>query len=385
MTGAGRLSPAAEGAALALAAVASRIAFLAAAASALGVDWRDLALRYDGHVYLRIAKTLPALYVSDQGPLLTGWFPLYPVLIRAAGALTGDLRTAAILISITASAAGVVLFHRLAARFSSRPGLAAAVFVVFPPMWLVCGGLAFVEPLLVCAAIAAVLAAVEERPWVCGAAAAAAALSQKSGALVVVIAALVVWSRKGRLDGRWLAALALAPLAAAALQAYLWLTFGDPLINLRVQREVFGGSLFGLPFAGFVKGVLEPSAFGGPWRRAAIAASGLFYLAVAAAAWRGRTPARRPLLLWLGVVLAFFFCLGGFWAFHSLPRFLLLGAPAALLLAEPLLPRGRTLLAAAPLALLPFFVGLVELAQADALMRRVWGEGYFSAASRELR
>ena len=83
--------------------------------------------------------------------------------------------------------------------------------------------------------------------------------------------------------------------------------------------------------------------------------------------------ARRPLLIWLGVTLAFFFCLGGFWAFHSLPRFLLLGAPAAILLA------------AAPLALLPFFVGLVELAQADSLMRRVWGEGYFSRASRELR
>lgn len=375
----------AEGAALVVSAFAARIVFLAAAASALGVDWRDLALRYDGHVYLRIAKTLPALYVSDQGPLLTGWFPLYPVLIRAAGALTGDLRIAAILVSMAASAAAVLLFHRLAGRFSARPGLAAAVFVVFPPMWLVCGGLAFVEPVLVCAAVAAVLAAVEERPWACGAAAAAAALSQKSGVLVVVIAALVVWERKGRLDVRWLAALSLAPLAVAALQGYLWLTFGDPLINLRVQREVFGGSLFGLPFAAFVSGMLEPSAFGGAWRRAAIAASGFFYLAVAAASWRGLTPARRPLLIWLGVSLTFFFSLGGFWAFHSLPRFLLLGAPAAILLAEPFLPRGRRLLAAAPLALLPIFVGLLELAQADALMRRVWGESYFSRASLELR
>lgn len=385
MTLAGRLSPTAEGVALVVSAVAARIVFLAAAASALGVDWRDLALRYDGHVYLRIAKTLPALYVSDQGPLLTGWFPLYPVLIRAAGALTADLRIAAILVSIAASAAAVLLFHRLAGRFSARPGLAAAVFVVFPPMWLVCGGLAFVEPVLVCAAVAAVLAALEDRPWAAGAAAAAAALSQKSGALVVVIVALIVWSRKGRLDRRWLAALALAPLAAAALQGYLWLTFGDPLINLRVQREVFGGSLFGVPFASFVSGLWEPSGFGGPWRRAAIAASGFFYLAVAAASWRGLTPERRPLLIWLGVSLGFFFSLGGFWSFHSLPRFLLLGAPAAILLAEPFLPRGRRLLAAAPLALLPFFLGLVELAQADAMMRRVWGESYFSRASRELR
>lgn len=385
MIRAGRLSPRAEGAALALAAIAARAAFLAAGASALGVDWRDVALRYDGHVYLRIAKTFPALYVSDAGPFLTGWFPLYPALIRAAGALTGDLRIAALLVSMAASAAGVLLFRRLAGHVSERPGLAAALFVFFPPIWLVCGGLAFVEPALVCAEIGAVLAVFEDRPWTAGAAAAAAALAQKSGFLVAVIAALIVWSRKGRLPGRWIAALALAPLAVLALQGYLWRVFGDPLINLRVQHEVFGGSLFGAPFAAFVRGVVEPSPFGGAWRRAAIAASGLFYLAVAAAACRGLTQARRPLLIWLGVSLAFFFSLGGFWAFHSLPRFLLLGAPAAILLAEPFLPRGRRLLAAAPLALIPFFIGLVELAQAESLVRRVWGEDYFSRASRELR
>lgn len=385
MIRAGRLTPRAEGAALALAAVGARAVFLAAGASALGVDWRDLALRYDGHVYLRIAKTFPALYVSDQGPFLTGWFPLYPALIRAAGAATGDLRVAALLVSMAASAAGILLFRRLAGHFSPRPGLAAALFVFFPPMWLVCGGLAFVEPVLLCAAIGAVLAAVEDRPWAAGLAGAAAALAQKSGFLVVVIAALVVWSRKGRLSGRWLAALSLAALALAGLQAYLGFVFGDPLINLSVQREIFGGSLFGPPFAAFARGIVEPSAFGGPWRRAAIAVSGLFYLSVAAAAWRRRVAAQRPLLIWMGVILAFYFCLGGYWAFHSLPRFLLLASPAAILLVEPFLPRGRALLAAAPLALLPFLAGLAELAQAESLLRRVWGAAYFSDASVKLR
>lgn len=381
----GRLTPRAEGAALALAAIAARAAFVAAGASALGVDWRDLALRYDGHVYLRIAKTFPALYVSDWGPFLTGWFPLSPALIRAAGALTGDLRVAALAVSLAASAAGVLLFLRLAGHFSKRPVLAAAIFVFFPPMWLVCGGLAFVEPVFLCAAIGAVLAAVEDRPWPAGAAAAAAALAQKSGFLVALIVALIVWSRKDRLDRRWAAAMLLMPAALAGLQLYLGLVYGDALINLKVQRDAFGGALFGMPFTAFVNGIVEPSAFGSPWRRAMIAVSGLSYLAVAALAWRRRDPAQRPLLIWLSVSLAFFFSLGGYWAFHSLPRFLLLGAPAAILLAEPSLPRGKRWLLAAPLVVLPYFIGLIELAQSESFLRRAWGAGYFAAASRELR
>lgn len=386
MTLGGRLTPRAEVAALAMGAVVARAAFVAAGASALGVDWRDLALRYDGHVYLRVAKTFPALYISDWGPFLTGWFPLYPALIRVAGALTGDLRVAAMLVSIAASAAAVALFYRLAGHFSKRPGLAAAIFVFFPPMWLVCGGLAFVEPVFLCAAIGAVLAAVEDRPWPAGAALAAAALAQKSGVLVPVIVALIVWSRKGGLGSRWVAALSLAPAAIAGLQLYLWLVFGDPLINFNVLHDAFGGSLFAAPFSAFVKGAIEPSAFGSPWRRAAIAVSGLSYLAIAAASWRRRAPAQRPLFIWLGVCLAFFFCLGGFWAFHSLPRFLLLCAPAAILLAEPFLPRGkRWLLAALILLLTPYFFGLIELAQAETFVRRAWGPSYYLAASRELR
>jgi hypothetical protein len=382
----GRLTPRGQYAALALAALAARAAFLAGGAAALGVDWRDLALRYDGHIYLQIAKTLPRLYVSERGAYLTTWLPLYPALIRLAGFLTGDLRTAALAVSAAAAAAAVVLFRRLAGRFSERPALAAVLFLFFPPMWLLTGSLAFVEPVFLCAVLAAVVAAVEDRPAWAAAAWAVAAMSQKSGFLVPVITLLIVWDRRRRLETRWLAALAAPALAQAALQGYLWFLYGDPLINLKTTRETFGGALFGFPFAAFARGIVEPSAFGGVWRRAAIALCGLAYLAAGAAGWRRGKAAERPLLIWLGVVLAFHFSLGGFWAFHALPRYLLMGAPAALLLALPLLPRGeRGLLLAAPLVLLPYFVGLVELGQAESLLRRVWGPGYFEAASARLR
>ena len=371
---------------LAAAALAARGAFLAAGSKALGVPALDLALRYDGHVYLRIAHTLPALYVvPGQGPYLTGWFPLYPLLIRAAAAIVPDYRAAALAVSAIASASAVLLFRRLAGRFSRRPDLAAILFIFLPPMWLVTGSLAFVEPVFLCAALAAALAALDDRPWAAGAACAAAALAQKSGFLVPVIVLLIAGSRR-RLDARWLPALALPALALAGLQGWLWRAFGDPLINLKVQREVFGGALFDAPLHAFVRGLLDPPLMGGPWRKAAIGACGLAYLGTAAAAfWRAK-PEERPLRLWLGVALGFYFCLGGVWAFQSLPRFLLLAAPPAILLLEPLLPRAeRRLLLLAPLLLLPYFAGLLELAQAEALLRRAWGADYLSAASQELR
>jgi hypothetical protein len=388
------LSARGEKAALAAAALAAHAAFTFAAASALGADWRDLALRYDGHVYLLIAKTYPHLYV---GPLqlfpalkdptfLTGWFPLYPLLIRVAGFVTGDLRVAALAVSWLASTSAVLLFHRLAARFTDRPGLAAAIFIFFPPMGLTMGGLAFVEPVFVCAALAAVVAALEDRPWSCAAACAAALLAQKSGFLIPLIVFLIRLDAKGAKGLRRFAPVLLAALAPAALQLYLWRAFGDPLINVAVERAHFGGALFGVPFSAYLGGVLAGGGFAGPERRALLAACGAAYLAAAAFGWRRAGRAERPLLIWLGVVLAFFFCLGGPFAFLSLPRFLFLGAPAALLLAFPLLPRGeRWCFAAAPLLLLPFFVGLIEVAQTEALARAAGVSAYYPGFSAALR
>ena len=253
-------------------------------------------------------------------------------------------------------------------------------------MWLVSGSLALIEPVYVCAAIAAVLAAIEDKPWACAAACATAVVAQKSGFLIPAIVLSIRWDRNGFAGLRRFAPCLLAALPLAALQGYLWLAFGDPLINIKTVRTLFGGNLFNVPFASFLRGVFKSAYLGGPGLRGGIGASGAAYLGVAAAAWRrGRTP-ERPLLIWLGATLAFYFTLDGDFAFQNLPRFLLLGAPPALLLALPLLPRGeRWLLAAAPLALLPFFIGLVEAAQFEALARASGNSAYYAALSAVLR
>jgi hypothetical protein len=384
----------ASDAALFVGTLAARAAFLAAAARATGVRPLDLALLFDGHAYLTVAKTLPRLYQGVPAFLprfsgseyFTGWFPLYPVLIRAAAALTGDARAAALIVSMLASAAAVLLFRRVAAFFTPRHGAAAAVFALFPPVWLLTGSLTFVEPVFLCAFLAAVLAVLEDRPWTCACAAAAALLAQKSGFLVLPILLALRLERRGWAGLRAFSPCLLSPLPLAALQLYLWRVFGDPFVNLHVQRDIFGGALFGLPLAAFVRGAITPSPLGGPLHRALFALSGASYLAVAAAAWRRGRREERPLLAWLLVVLACHFSLSGPWAFYSLPRLLLLGAPAALLLALPLLPSGDwAILGAAALAPVWFCVGLIEAARGAAVTSAAWTPGYLAAASRVLR
>lgn len=326
---------------------------------------------------------LPAFRGSEY---FTGWFPLYPLLIRAAALLARDARWAALAVSWGASAAAVLLFRRLAERFTPRPLLASALFAFFPATWLLCGSLAFVEPVFLCAALAAVLGALDRRPVPTAAAAAAAMLAQKSGVLVLPVAAAAVWSRRGRLERRDLAPLAASLIAPAALQGYLWAVFGDPLVNVRVQRDIFGGALFGVPLAGFVRGALTPSPLGNPLHRALVVLSFAFYAAAAAAGARRGRREERPLLAWLAIVLAFHACLAGPWAFWSLPRFLVLGAPPALLLLLPLVPAGDAAVAAvAVLALIPFGAGLIEAARGTAVTRAAWTPAYLSAASEALR
>ena len=91
--------------ALVAASLTARAAFTAAASTALGAGWKDLALRYDGPMYMLIARTFPHLYVGAPNvvpaqravpALLTAWYPLYPLFIRAAACLTNDLRVAAL-------------------------------------------------------------------------------------------------------------------------------------------------------------------------------------------------------------------------------------------------------------------------------------------------
>lgn len=375
--------------ALFLAALGLRLACLAAVSWASGIRPPDLALFFDGHVYILIAKSLPRLYGDVHAffpafpksvSYLTAWFPVYPALIAAVGPMLGDLRWAALAVSQAAAAAAVVLFYELARRFTRRPLAAAGLFLALPPIWLLCGSLAFVEPVYVCLFIATMLCHLSgKRAWAM-ALAGLVLVTQKSGFLILPI--MLLTDPGLRQAPRWRALLpyaaALAPVAL--LQAYLWSLYGDPLVNVHAQQRVFGGTFFGWPGRAFAASLLDP---GQPFRgllglrKLTITASLLFYAGALAVSWPRRTSRTFPLMVWLGVVLAFTLCLASANAFYVFPRYMLMAAPAAMLLWADRLerlpgPAGLAVLAALALA----FNAAEALSQLD-LASRYWTPPYF--------
>lgn|GEM_PF-1206101 len=376
-----------------LLALAFRLSFLALASAFSGLPWRDLALYYDGHVYLLISKSYPRLYVGiheifpafRNSEYFTGWFPFYPLLIRLAGFVIRDSRVSALAVSQIAAALSVVLLYRLARLRSSRPLLAAALYIFFPPTWVLTGSLNFVEPVFVCLFLAAFdrfLA--EDMAWAV-VFASLVMVTQKSGFLILLVMLAVLVGRHGPRGLRMFLPYLASVLPLALMQGYLGLRFHEFWINLRVQREIFGGPLLQLPGVALARGLFSSTwPFPGPvrLRRELLAASVGFYAAVLAASWVRLRSRQWALVCWLGVVLAFNLCLAGPWACTGFARFMTLAAPAAILLAVELpdpatrLPALALCAAAGAAALV---IGTWDLLGSLALIRRAWPAGYFES------
>lgn len=378
-----------------------RAALLALASSSSGLDWRDLALYYDGHIYILISKSLPHLYtgISSIFPLFkestyfTGWFPLYPAFIRLIGFIVPDARIAALAVSHAASALAVVVFYRLARRFLAHPALASLIFAVWPPTWLLTGSLGFAEPLFVLLFLGAFERFLAEETGKSVFLGSLAVVAQKMGILLLPVLGLTLFWREGKSGLKRLAPYLLCLLPLLFLQGYLYAAFGDPLANVRIQRELVADSFLCFPFQDFLAGLFSPrQIFSGHFwlRKALIASSALFYVLVLAWAWRRRRAGLEPLIAWLGVVLLFYSSVGGVWSFYTFPRFMTLAAPPAILLAlatwekigKLLGGAAALLLAAAPLILL---INVVDILSAVELMRHSFPSGYFEALTAALR
>lgn len=364
------------------------------AALLLGVDWRNLALFYDGSVYLHIAHSFPTLYgpprdaiphVFSDPAYYSGWFPLYPLLISAFGFLLRDLRAAALVVAQLSSSAAVVLFFRLARRFVPRPASAALVFSLFPAVWLLCGSLAFVEPVFVALSIAALLCHVERRGERALFLAGVVMTAQKSGFLVFLLIVALEWA-SGRLQGgRRRAAVLLALLPAAAQGAYLYRLFGNPLMGFEVQRKIQAGRTFTWPFLSMVSRLLSPYQIFAEhlWlHKALIGLSAAGYIGILVAALRTPRKDERPLVLWLGVTLLFNASLDGMRGYYPFPRFMTLAAPAAILLAARRTPDGlarRLPLIALVLVPLLLALNLVDVADSAGYNLRMWPPFFFQS------
>jgi hypothetical protein len=378
------------------AALAVRLALLAFLAHQIPMEAAQLSLFYDGHLYQLVSKTFPLVYsgVGDVFPIyrthpthITGWLPLYPASIRLADVFLPSTQVAALAATQLAAAASVALFARTASRWLPDPRPAVLLFIFLPPWWLLAGTLAFPEALLVLLALAAHEALASGRRGWAIALAGLCMVEQKLGMLVPPILAASEldlrrpgWVRRAA-DWAW----ALVPLLL--LQGWLAYLFGDWLANARVQQTYFGAHPFDWPLAGIVRRLMGISAAfpHDAAHRLAGTASFLFYAGVLAWALKRRNPDERPLVWWLGVVVASCACLSDKGAF-SLSRFLVLASPPLLLLlaraAGPRLTVGRTLVFLG--AVLPVVLTLMLLHVRDAVHFTigVWGPAYFQTFPR---
>ena len=255
--------------------------------------WLALPWHWDAVYYYTIALggygpspvAVPAYSAASHLP---AFFPLWPLLLRAAASLATWSR-APVAVPFGAApalvlAAGVLLtnlvalvaFRNLHALVAHETGDAAragrAVLYAALAPFAFCYAIPYTEGLFLATSTAAFLAARRGQWLRAGLWAAAAAATRSVGILLVPVLALAIllaW-RRGAVRGsaRWRAAagLLLAPLGLLAFMLHLYRTVGDPLAWLHASQRYWHRDLV-FPWVTVWRGlllVLQPTRSGSP-------------------------------------------------------------------------------------------------------------------------
>ena len=216
--------------------------------------------RWDSVWFLAIADG------GYDGGAREAFFPLYPLLVRVAGAPLGSALIGGALLSTALLGGALVLLHRLVSLDYERAVARNAVLVtaLFPMAFFFSA--VYSESLFLALSIGAVYAARRERWAWAGALGALAAATRSAGVLLLVpLLMIYLWDvarpslrtvRPLRADALWLA---LVPLGLIAYCAFLQLDGHDPLAPFHAQ-EVWFRSFAG-PFVGAWDGLV--AAFDG--------------------------------------------------------------------------------------------------------------------------
>jgi hypothetical protein len=207
------------------------------------------AARWDSVWLLAIAQTG---YGADgeRG----AFFPLYPLLVKVAGLLTGSPLAGAVLLSTAAFLGATYLLHRLTALELGDEAARHAVWALalFPMAFFFSG--VYSEALFLLLSIGAVYAGRTENWAWAGALGALGAMTRSAGVLLAVPLVLLYVGQHGwrpRRDALWIA---LVPLGLVAFSAILAAAGADPLTPLRAQ-EVWLRAFAG-PFGGVWDGAV---------------------------------------------------------------------------------------------------------------------------------
>jgi hypothetical protein len=213
--------------------------------------------RWDSVWYLAIANDG---YPADD-PRRTAFFPLYPLLVRAAAIVVREPIVAGVLVSVLCFGVALVLLHRLTALELGPAAARPAVWAIALFPGAVFFSAVYSEALYLALSVGSLYAARTGRWAWAGAAGALGAATRSAGVLLVVPLA-VMWllradgapRRRGR-DAAWIA---LVPVGLAGFCAALGLAGGDPLAPLHAQ------ALWFREFAGPFVGVWDGTA--AAWR-----------------------------------------------------------------------------------------------------------------------
>lgn len=229
---------------------AARIVTLVGAAMAMltlpGQSMAYILTMWDGGWYLRVVtEGYPSQVPLVDGKVISttvGFFPLYPLVVRAGDVvLPGGRYVAAIAVATLFGAVATVLIALLAGRLVGQKAAerAVALFCFFPGA--IVFSLAYSEGLMLAAA-AACLLLLHRRQWFfAGAAAALASATRPTG---IVLAGCCAWAAlvavHQRREWRALVAPLVAPTGMLAFFAFLQARTGDFGFWFRTSREGWG-------------------------------------------------------------------------------------------------------------------------------------------------
>lgn len=172
-------------------------------------------------------------------PEAAAFWPLFPLVLRAGGALTGwGPLTVGVLVSNAAFLPALVALHRLVRLDHGAAAAARAVWLLALCPTAFYFSAAYTESLFLLVSVGAVLCARTGRWWPAGALAALAAATRNTGVLVLLpLAALLVEEHGGNPRRWWRCALplALVPLGPLLFAWHLDRLWGDPLLPLHAR------------------------------------------------------------------------------------------------------------------------------------------------------
>jgi hypothetical protein len=212
-------------------------AALGSAGGDWGAAWSGMWSHWDPGHYLRLADV--GYRASGEDALFIVFFPLFPLLVAAAGLVVRDLVVAALLVTTASSVAAGWLLYRLVRLDRPEPVARGAVVLLFAFPTAYALFAPFSEPVFLACVLASVYSARTGRWWWAGLLGLAAAATRMVG-LALVPALLVeafVMQRSGAGTYRKLAAIALVPLGFLSYLGVNAAVHGDPLHFLEVQDE----------------------------------------------------------------------------------------------------------------------------------------------------